>query len=218
MLALLTLTACGPDGTPDDRPLIVKSFVRYLANPGELKSQLSAFEGEDLSVAESVEFVRDVRFDGATMRQRDLPGDTHRYEHYRRDAAWRSPMQFTLPDEQDRPLLTFEIGMSPPDIGRFPTRIDRAAGVSFTAGPALGEDESLLLFFTDSASQARQVLIAGPSRDSVLRAPAPSLQNLQPGTHRLYLVKKQRREFSKGSARITSTIEYYTDEIEVEVE
>ncbi len=215
---LLLLLTCGPGQPPAGEPaLIALPEVRYLADARELRGQLTLLQGDSLPAATPFSPAGGVTFMGNTTREIPLGNDLVRYETtlrmpYPADSV---AFRFTGPGGQPREL---KLHLAPPVVTGLPDTIYRSRGLSFSAGSGpLGADESLLLFFSDDQGNARQVLIAGPSRDSLLRAPAPSLSSVGPGKHQLYLVKKRDYRGRIGGLNVTGYVEYYTEEVPVHV-
>ena len=213
---LLLLFTCGRDPSPTaEAALIAVPEVRYLADARELRGQLTLLRGDSLPSATPFQSGGGISFMGATTRPVALGNELVRYETtlntpYPADSL---TFRFTAPDGRPREL---KLHLSAPVVTGLPDTIYRSRGLSFSAGGRpLHADESLLLFLSDEQGNARQVLIAGPSRDTLLRAPAPSLSNIEPGNHRLYLVKKKDYRGRMNGLNVTGYVEYYTEEVPV---
>ena len=224
LLLLLLLISCR-SAAPEVANRMAVLAVRYLEDTRELRGQLSLFAGDSLATAQPLRFPGQVAFLGSGTREAVLPGSgelsaTYRYETTLR-ADYPTDLRFSFPGPEsfqaDR--QTIELRMAAPDLNAFPDTIRRSTGIQFTTpADSLRSSESILLFFSNVADESvRRVLVAGPTRSERISVPRGALEQLQPGTYRLYLVKSQQVNRKEDHLHTRGSIEYYTREKEVVV-
>ncbi len=215
LLLLFCTAGCSPE--PPELDYVALPAVRYLADTRELRAQLVVYEGDSLETAVMPTLNGPVQFMDQLMEVSYRSDSTARYGALLR-ADFGQPLRFTIPFAEGgaREIL---LQVAPASLEGFPDTIRRDEGLRFVGTPdSLSRMESMLIHFQDSARQIRQVLIAGPSRDSILSAPAASLSHIEAGTYDLYLVKQWEGTVQQGSIRVQGLVEYYTGTKQVRVE
>lgn len=212
------LSGCREEKQEEPPPhLFAEFFVRYLQAEQELKAHASFFEGDTIRSAVPKAFANGVAFQGNSMEARNIPGGTIRYTFEQR-SGYADAFRFSFQDDLGQKRET-AVAMVP--IDSFAVQGGQASlrsGMSLYArGGRLGQDESMVLLFSDENNQASTILLTGPSAGEEYRIPAAKLETLSPGRHGLYLVKKKRIAEKGDTLSVMADIEYYTHTIELEV-
>lgn len=89
-------------------------------------------------------------------------------------------------------------------------------------GTPLGQQESIIMLFTDENNRTTSTIMNGPSQTTQLNIPAIKIKGLHPGKSRLYLVRKNRiastpEEKTPTKRQVKTVTEFYTKTINVEV-
>lgn len=213
-LIALSVSNCQPDtqAAQTGPSTYANLFVRYIAPQGQLKATAAFREGDSLSTAQPVEIPGGVTYQGRQMEARQLPGQQVRYlldtrsafakEHqFRFKAANGTTQEVTL---QLAPIDSFSI-------------IGGTASLSegmelYIKDERIGEGESIVLLFSDENNKATTITLTNPALQDTFPVAAIRLRKLQPGPHRVYLVKKQHQEIDLKGAKVIADIEYYTAE------
>lgn len=221
---LLLLIACHST-PPEIADRIALVDVRYLEDTRELRGQLSIYAGDSLSIAQPLRFPGQVAFLGSGTEEVMLPGPTSQSESYRYETTLRADyptdLRFSLPgpDSTTTERQTIDLRMVAPDLAAFPDTIRLREGIQFrTPADSLRSSESILLFFTHTTAGAvRRVLVAGPTRTDRISIPRGAINQIEPGSYRLYLIKSQRVDTTTNGLHAKGAIEYYTREKDVVV-
>lgn len=210
---LLLIANCRSDDAANERPSLQAGlFVRYLAPERQLKGQASFMRADTAASAQPLRLPGGVAFMGSGMQARELPGDLVRYTTTL-TAAYPTPLRFSFTPENGGEQRIIELSMSPLDSFAVVGIPSLAAGITLYLASGLQDDESLVCLFTAPDQQARTIIREGPLAAGELLLPPASLTHFTTGDYRLYLVKKQDRQFTQGDLSISSAIEYYTKEI-----
>ncbi len=223
-LLLLTGLAAATFACRNDKPETIKSdlygdfFVRYLAPEQELKAYASFSQGDSIQSAVPIELPGGVSFQGGGMEGRNLQGQQFRYV-YQSQTDYTAPYTFKT-KTPDGKALSHTITMS--GLGKFSIRegvISKSKGMTLEIEQGmLKKNESIVMLFTVPATGNSYTIIAqGPHPDNIHAIPSTTLPALPKGKVQLYLVKKYEEIADSPLANITSSAEYYSDMIEVDV-
>ncbi|MFK7806223.1 MAG: hypothetical protein AB8F74_00350 [Saprospiraceae bacterium] len=233
LLALSTIFfACKSDpkssSTPTGETVNIKTiediqvqyYARYIADEKELKAEASFFskskEDEKMSITFSSVLLNDnpMRLDQSDSKR----------SYYKLNQKGEAPsrMAFQMISEQ---------GKKEEDVIVIPELKDFSFGKKLSPskdgfltwkGNPLGDKESLVFLFTNEKDRTTSTILNGPTVKSELIIPASKIKNLEPGNHRVYIVRKNRfietKKGRDGTPReIKALTEYYSKTIEVEV-
>ncbi|MCP3929173.1 MAG: hypothetical protein GY705_08745, partial [Bacteroidetes bacterium] len=196
--------------------LFAELYVRYLENEKELKAQVVFFKGDSLENAQPASTDGRISFQGSEMLSRNLNGNTIRHTiSFQSDYQETFTFQFQDLSSQIR---KYEAGMSPIEGFIVKDQISLSNGMQLILkGEKLSRDESLVLLFSNEKHQAHSIIVEGPTESIELDIPAHQVKEFPIGNGTLYLVKKQTRPIKENYVSGTSTIEFYTNAIDVEV-
>jgi len=193
-------------------------FVRYLETEEQLKAHASFYEGDTLTTSRSVTFDNEVTFQNNAMQPRQIPEDRSFRYVYNGTGDYSNSFTFKFP-KSGLGKEEYTVSMSP--IEDFAVK---NGAVSLSEGMVLeiqGEpfqaNESLVLLFTGENNVSAAAEFAGPFDVAELNVPAVQLLGVEPGKNALYLVKKQVNAEKIGSMDVTSSVEFYSKIIDVEV-
>lgn len=209
-----SVSGCQPDTEPKQTgpSTYANLFVRYIAPQGQLKATAAFREGDSLATAQPAEIPGGVTYQGQQLEPRQLPGQQIRYQLDTR-TAFPSEHRFGF-KAADGEMREAVLQLDP---------IDSFAIISGTASLSRGmrvyienerieEGESIVLLFSDADNKATTITLTNPIVQDTFPVAAIRLRKLQPGPHRVYLVKKQHREIDLKGAKAIADIEYYTAE------
>lgn len=173
--------------------------LRYEADTGYVLIQQARFQGQPMRVKALGNAITWCVYEGTldTARGFDFTFQT-------KDGVEGSHI---LPLE---PVLSFQIkgGI-----------VDKSEGFIFEwEGSKIRQNESLVLFFTDSNGKSTTMNRIMNSADSGFEVAAPLLTDIAVGKAKLYVVRKTRMKLPiEGGIKGRAELEYYTDAIEVMV-
>lgn len=186
-------------------------FVRYLAQPKQLKATASFLEGDTIRTARPIEMEGGVLFQDRSMEMRYLPNSAVRY-NVEEPTPYADKFSFAFGKSQ-----VFEMSMTPIDSFRVNDgKCQLADGLSLYVDSPPKENESLVLFFSDANRKASTLTLEGPIGDQQIVVPASQLSQLIPGHYELYLVKKKKLSREGKTVSSIGAIEYYTPAISFE--
>ena len=222
LFALILLGWCSacnnPAIEPEEKPphWFAKYYVRYLQTERQLKAHASFLEGDSLENAEPKKFRGGVSFQGKRMEFRDLQGKLFRYIHNER-TGYSDNFLFRHRDDNGD-YWEYTMKMNPIEDFFIKDDISKSKGMTLIAdGAILQQNESLVFLFSDENNKAATFTVEGPSKTIELSIPAEQLKDLSLGKGQLYLVKKQYNEDQEEQLNATSSIEFYTKSIDIEV-
>jgi hypothetical protein len=210
----ISLSSCQQDTGPEQTApsTYANLFVRYIAPQGQLKVTAAFREGDSIATAQPVEIPGGVTYQGQQMEARQLPGQQVRYlldtrsafakEHqFKFKAANGTTQEVTL---QLAPIDSFSI-------------IGGTASLSngmklYIKDERIEDGQSIVLLFSDENNKATTITLTNPAVQDTFPIAALRLRKLQPGPHRVYLVKKQHQEIDLKGTKAIADIEYYTAE------
>lgn len=216
-LLLVPFIGCRNNEPAEPKPrLFGDFFVRFLAEGDGLKAQVSFYEGISLETAIPRTMPGGVIFQGSAMQPRDLQGQMIRYS-ISREAAYSEafPFRFQALDGKWKEYL---LSMTPVQDFFVKGDISRSRGMTLIVnGGLLRDNEKLVLLFSDDQNRASSITLDGPTANIELFLPPEKLQDLKAGPGQLYLVKKQSDLVERPEISLTSSIEYYTKTIAIDV-
>lgn len=214
---LLLVTACKKSTTKEDNHrLFSEYFVRYLESDRQIKAYATFFEGDSLAKATSKTFLGGVSFQDSPMEARNIMDNAIRYT-ITQSGDYASSFEFEYKDDQ-RNENSHSVSMTPIKSFVLPPQIQKSEGLKLTVeGGHLGENESLVLLFNNEANKASSITISGPSQGIEHLIPADNLNGLTSGKCQLYLVKKKNEITESSDSYTVSSIEFYSNTVEVEV-
>lgn len=217
LAVLLLATACEEPRAPEEsNHYFANFFVRYLAVEQQLKSQATFLSGDSLNSARPVSFNTPVLFQGESMDGRKIPGDVVRYS-WLNTSAYPEQFQFQF-QRLDGEVQQLTAEMSPIRDFFLKGPLSITEGINLVInGGVLEEEESLVLIFSDETNRATSITVEGPYKTIEYNIPPKELYNLSTGPGKLYLVKKQQRVYDEKNISATSTIEFYSDVIPIEI-
>ena len=209
LLIGLSISSCQAEEKPEQPgPTTYASlFVRYIAPQGQLKVTAAFREGDSISTAQQ----------GRPLDARPLPDQQVRYTlDTRAPFAKDHRFGFQAADGQPReavlslsPIETFSV------VGGIASLSE---GMTlYIKDEKIDEGESIVLLFSDANNKATTITLTNPSVRDTFPIAGIRLRKLQPGPHRVYLVKKQQQQLDLQGAKATAEIEYYTAEQSFEV-
>lgn len=193
-----------------------KYYVRYLQTERQLKAHASFLEGDSIKNAEPKRFRGGVSFQGKKMQFRDLQGKLYRYL-LNEQTDYNETFLFRHRDDNGD-YWEYTMRMHPIEDFFVKDKISKSKGMTIVAdGAILQSNESLVLLFSDERNRATTLTIEGPSKTIELSIPPEQLGDLSVGKGKLYLVKKQFNEDQEEQLNASSSIEFYTKSIDIEV-
>ncbi len=195
----------------------VRSYVRYLQTEKELKAEISFKKGDTLKTAVPV-ILDEVIFEGEKVSPQNL-GKSYgvRYD-FRKRGPYRDQYEFNFrggPIEQTSHILK----MNP--ITEFLIKegtINKKEGMTINwKGEALNKDQQMVLLFTDEQKKAFPIKLKGPTQKPEVFIPRIKTKNLTTGKGKLMLIKKQFTETKEGNLTKVSEIEFYSNNLDIEV-
>ncbi len=192
-------------------------FVRYLETERQLKVHAAFYEGDTLETARSLVFDKNVTFQGYEMNPRQIENKTMRYI-FNGIGDYDSSFLFQYTDLRGKPQ-EFRITMAPlRDFSVKNNEISLSKGMVLELeGEPFAANESLILLFTSERNKSAMAEFKGPFNVKTLEVPAVQLMDVDPGKNFLYLVKKQENIQKTSTMDITSSVEYYSKTIEIQV-
>lgn len=218
---LLSFWTCKSDNTPDTpktaKHIFVNHYVRYLQSEHELKAEVTFKEGDTLASARSI-VLADVNFEDTPMTAQNLGKNYGIRYSFRKKGPFKEQYQFNYTGNNiERQVHT--VKMSP--ITEFlikEGKVNKNSGATVVwNGEALGSNQAMVLLFTDVENKAIPVQVKGPTERSEIFLPAEKLKNLSSGKGQLMIVKKQFSNLREKSFTKTSEMEFYTDNLDIEV-
>ncbi|MEQ8704296.1 MAG: hypothetical protein RIC19_10275 [Phaeodactylibacter sp.] len=214
LLTGLAASGCQQDAAPEQpaTKTYANLFVRYIAPQAQLKVTAAFREGDSLATAKPVELPGGVTYQGQQLEARPLPGQQVRYfADYQSAFMLRHRFQFKSADGQEQEVT---LELSP---------IDSFSVIGGTASLSEGmqlyikdeqieEGESIVLLFSDADNKATTITLTNPAVKDTFPVAGIRLRKLEPGPHRVYLVKKQHQEIDLNGVKAIADIEYYTAE------
>lgn len=199
-------------------PMYADFLVRYLETEQQVKAHAAFYEGDTIAGSQAVTFDRAVTFQGQDMQARQIVEDRSMRYIFNGTGGYDGKFVYTYPNPKGG-SHTYEIAMSP--IGEFSVK-DGIASLSDGMvlqlnNQALSANEKLVLLFTSENNVSAGAEFKGPFDVSELKIPAVQLVDVQPGKNFLYLVKTQINTARIRNMDITSSIEFYTNTIEIQV-
>ncbi|MBK9338082.1 MAG: hypothetical protein IPM98_16655 [Lewinellaceae bacterium] len=216
-LILVAATWCSCSDTPTTR-YTANCYVRYLKPEAQLLAETVLHaKTPDQPEATSAEAPEGVRYRGTLMRALDLQGTTtYRTEQ---TGGYAPEHTFTWKDNRQQPH-TVQMNLPPISAFSFNSEtISRTNPATLTwDGAPLDKNESLAMIWvtTDGGKTVPMEIIGNPGQDRI-EFPAAQLSKLEPGTWKLYLVRKKSIQSEQPDTTVRCTAEYYTDEIVVTV-
>lgn len=219
LLIGLSVSSCQSEGKPEQPgPTTYASlFVRYIAPQGQLKVTAAFREGDSISTAQPVEMPGGVTYQGRPLQARPLPDQQVRYTlDTRAPFAKEHRFGFQAADGQPREVV---LSLSPIEtFGVVGGVASLSEGMKlYIKDEKIDEGESIVLLFSDADNKATTITLTNPSVQDTFPVAGIRLRKLQPGPHRVYLVKKQQQQLDLQGAKATAEIEFYTAEQSFEV-
>ena len=213
----LSCLSCNQDtALVESTQLFEEYYVRFLQAEKELKAHASFFEGDSIQNAKPKIFFGGVAFQGGGMQMRNLPKGVVRYSSTLEKADFISPFKFRYKNDLGETIIE-KIEMQGIDDFFIKGDISQSQGMTLSLNTELSDKESLVLLFSDEQNRAASIQIDGPSELLEHVINKEQTQRLQVGKGMLYLVKKQVNYREEKNRQISSTIEFYSKTIEIEV-
>ncbi|MDX1941198.1 MAG: hypothetical protein SFU99_11645 [Saprospiraceae bacterium] len=216
LAVIVTLAACQSEKITS-KYIFADFFVRYLETERQLKAHAAFFEGDSLETATPIIFETNVKLQNFEMKPRQVEEDKRIRYVFNGTGAYDSTFIFQYTDQKGRDQA-FKMSMSP--IRDFSVK----EGASLSKGMVVTLDcdpfkanESLILLFTSEKNQSAMAEFQGPFDLKELVVPAVQIAEVQPGVNFLYLVKKQQTIVKAPKMETTSSIEFYSKTIEVQI-
>jgi hypothetical protein len=218
---ILSMFSCQTDAVSEvpkkTKHIFAKHYVRYLQSDKELKAEVSFKQGDTLESARSI-LLTGVTFENEQMEIQNL-GKNHgvRYS-FRKTGPYSNQYEFKYTSDL-LGQLSHTLKMSP--ITSFLIKegaINKKSGATIVwEGDALDASQVLVLLFTDEQKKAFPIQVKGPTERSELFLPAEKLKDLAPGKGELMIVKKQFSNSSEKNITRISEIEFYSNNLDIEV-
>lgn len=200
-------------------PMYADFFVRYLETEEQIKAHASFYEGDTLTTSKSVTFDDEVTFQNNVMQPRQIMENRNFRYVYNGKGDYSDTFTFKFPKSTGFGKRAYTVAMAP--IEDFSVK---NGVVSLSEGMVLeiqGEpfqaNESLVLLFTGEHNVSVAAEFEGPFDVAELDVPAVQLLGVEPGKNALYLVKKQVNADKADNMDVTSSVEFYSKIIDVEV-
>lgn len=215
-LAILALVACQSEQKAPAH-IYVDYYVRYLQTEQQLKAHAAFYEGDTLETARSLTFENDVKFQGYKMLPRQVEEDrTMRYV-FNGTGTYDSTFLFQYTDTKGQ-AQEYKISMAPIRDFSIVGEASRDKGIVLKLeGEPFQANESLIMLFTSEKNQSAMAEFKGPFDLEELKVPPVQLMKVEEGKNFLYLVKKQVNSTQSGNMDITSSAEFYTKVIELQI-
>ncbi len=217
---LLLSVGCQSDFFKKKPILFANYYVRYLQDGAQTRAEVSFFEGDSIKTAQPKEF-SSVFFQKGAMELRRISARTLRYESetndsYSPDYSFRYKRISSQSEEESQLLKMSPLRIFSVDSGL----VSKKKGLKLSwADDALGEQEGLILLFTDKNGATAEVALAGPTPlASAKIATGNYLQDFAVGAGaQLALVKKQLRRGQEPKKQWVTTVEFYSQPIPIAI-
>lgn len=212
------LSNCKSDKNTEETPhLFADYYVRYLETERQIKAHAAFYEGDPIPTARPIQFNSTVYFQGEPMNARRLPPNTIRYIY--NGVGEYLPSGFTF-QYQDPNNKTRKEVLKMSSIEDFSIRNEASISKGLTLdlqSTPFQENESLVLFFTNLGNNQAYSLEYKGLIDNPLFVEPTELEKLTPGKYILYLVKKQETILQKENTDVSTTVEFYSKTIEIQI-
>lgn len=215
---VILLNSCKSDKTTEKIPhLFADYYVRYLETERQIKAHAAFYEGDSVRTARPVQFNATVSFQGNPMNPRQLQPNTIRYIYNGTGDYAADGFTFQYQDLSGKNRKQV-LQMTPIEDFSITGEASRSKGLTLNIQSApFRENETLILFFTNvSNNQAYSLEYKGLIDLPLLIEPG-ELQGMTPGKQVLYLVKKQFNTAKEENIDLTSSIEFYSKTIEIQI-
>lgn len=204
--------------TTETNTIFTNFYVRYLQSEQQLKGQVTFAQGKDVQDTKPVN-MKKVNFMESGMNKKDVAGKFSRYIYQAPTPNAMTNFNFNYTDNSGKSYQQ-ELEMKPLENFSIKDGYSKSKGMILQLegeSAHLTADESLVLLFSDEKNKVTTLEVGGPSTNPAINFTGSQLGDLSLGKNKLYIVKKQNRRFQKDNYDMTSTIEFYSSTIELDM-
>ena len=212
-------TACKTDSPTNQAAgtdLSATFLVRYLEDNQELKGQALFVHADTSNHNPIAAFPGGLGFMGSGTRAVPLPGNTIRYEGVSQD-FYPSSFRFEFRPNEKADMVTVNLEMEGLEGYKISESVSLSEGGKVKLNHKLGEQEQLILLFTDEANVTRTLIVQGPTTVTDVTLETPLLANLKVGSYEVNGLKKKTWQGEEGDIPMNMAVEYYALMQKVEV-
>lgn len=215
-IIICTLFACASDQSTTQKTTFANYYIRYVEPENKIKAEATFLAGDSINNATPIEISDGVVFQDHEMIFQDLKTRGIRYQ-VQKNRPYSKEYRFKYKDNNgvDQVYLT---SMTPITNYSVKDKISKTKGLTLNwEGDPLKQNEHLVFLFDTPDNKALMTDIEGPTTSSEVTIPASKFAGVSLGKGKIYLVKKQIKTLKQEHIVTTSTLEYYTSTIDVEV-
>lgn len=218
VFSIFFIQSCKQQENPISPPTVFEDyFIRYLSPTQDLKAQAILAIGDSMDQVQPLSISGGVAFESSGMILRKINENLSRYS-IDRQMEYAESFKFKYNDEAGKPV-SYTISLNPIEDFFLKSSVSKTNGLDIVInGGLLAENESIVFLFSDQNNIAASYTLNGPTKGIEFHLSPNEIKNLAPGKGKLYLVKKQMKNEKSGLRDIHAEIEYYTKDIEIEIE
>lgn len=221
MLLIILTYSCKPEESVVEVPesTWISVYARYLAPDQAYKTEVTFFKGDSALTALPSKIEGTVIIGDQTMQSRQLSDNMIRYQaDFNGD--FRKELSLEIEAKNiDRKQLPIRFKKTPEvQVAQQKISLSQGGEIIFPTSVQLDDFEEIIIMLNDSKKQTASISIKGPSsleKIAISSEMIASLKNI--GTGNFYLLRKRSVKTDDKNEFWDSLIEYYSDEIEVEI-
>lgn len=191
-------------------------YVRFLQKENQTEATATFQNGMTQQNAKPLKIEKGVFFHNGNMVERTIPKIGTRYQ-----ANYDGPISETYRFQFQDPLkgkTDHIVEMNPISNFSFEDEVSKSKGANLTwEGPPLNKNESLVFIINDAKNKSSNFELKGKTNTSKINIAGQHLSQLNLGTAKIYLVRKQSIAEQKPNLVILAETEFYTSEKEFEI-
>ncbi len=215
-IIICMLFACASDQSATKKTTFANYYIRYVEPENKFKAEASFVEGDSINNAVPIEMPEGVVFQDHEMIFQDLKTRGIRYQ-VQKNRPYAKEYSFKFKNKEGVDQI-YKTSMTPITSYTAKGNISKTNGLTLQwEGEPLKQNEHLVFLFDTPDNKALMTDIEGPTTSSEALIPASKFSGVSTGKGKIYLVKKQIKTIKQDHLVTTSTLEYYTSTIDIEV-
>ncbi|MFK7773655.1 MAG: hypothetical protein AB8F94_16005 [Saprospiraceae bacterium] len=186
-------------------------YVRFLQKENHTEATATFQNGTTQQNAKPLKIEKGVFFHNGNMSERTIPKIGTRYQ-----ASYDGPFSETYRFQFEDPLkgkTDHLVAMNPISNFSFEGEVSKSKGATLSwNGPPLNNNETLVFLIQDIKNKSRSFELKGKTKASKIDIASKHLSQLELGTAKIYLVRKQSKAEQKPNLVILVETEFYTIE------